>query len=116
MPYEFINTFTERSEKQFQKSERTGRRITAGLYGEIYNEKVCGNPQISYTVDLCSEWPSAKIFNYTETKTVTKFLNNRFNIYGVPKTVRFVDDTALKTKNFSEFCQKVDMKSIPGLP
>ena len=97
-------------------AKEPGEELQLDFTGKIFNEKITGHPQILVAVDHFSKWPTAKICSNTETKTVTKFLENYFNLYGIPKTIRTDNDTAFTSREFKTFCEKYKIRIITGLP
>ena len=78
-------TLTKTSANQFSIPKTLLIYINA-----VLQRKTGADPQILQAVDHFSNWPSVKICCKHDTKTLTNFSANEFNVYGVPK--RFLTD------------------------
>ena len=111
-----LKTQLPKTEKSKINSNEPGEELQLDFTGDLISDKLQNHPKILVAVDHFSKWTTAKICNNTETKTVTKFLEQHFNLHGVPKRIRTDNDTAFKSREFIEFCKQYNIQRITGLP
>ena len=82
-----------------------GQEIQIDFSGKLTNEKLNGEYQILIAVDRFSKWPTAKICISAETKEILNFLNQNFNLYGLPEKIKTEKGGAFISKGYKEFCE-----------
>ena len=73
---------------KLEKLSEPGQEIQIDFTGKLHNKNLNGEPQILIAIDRFSKWPTAKICKTSETKEVTSFLSNQFNLYGIPEKIK----------------------------
>ena len=73
------------TDKSEIKTYEPGEELQLDFTGDLISDKINNRPKILVAVDHFSKWTTAKICLNSETKTVTKFLENHFNLHGIPK-------------------------------
>ena len=73
---------------KLEKLSEPGQEIQIDFTGKLHNKNLNGEPQILIAIDLFSKWLTAKICKTSETKEVTSFLSNQFNLYGIPEKIK----------------------------
>ena len=74
---------------KLEKLSEPGQEIQIDFTGKVHNKNLNGERQILIAIDRFSKWPTAKICKTSETKEVTSFLSNQFNLYGIPEKIKF---------------------------
>ena len=93
-----------------------GEELQLDFTGDLISNKLPNRPKILVAIDHYSKWTTAAICKNTETKTVINFLNQHFNLHGIPKRIRTDNDTAFTSKEFKTFCEQYNIEKITGLP
>ena len=110
-----LKTQIPKTDKSEIKTNEPGQELQLDFTGELISDKLQSRPKNLVAVDHFSKWTTAKICQNTETKTVTKFLEQHFNLHGVPKKIRTDNDTAFTSKEFKDFCNQYKIERITGL-
>ena len=95
-------------EKSFGKlTELTepGQEIQIDFSGKLHNRKISGEPYLLIAIDRFSKWPTAKICKSTENKEVIKFLENHFNLHGLPEKIKSDRGGAFISQEYKNFCK-----------
>ena len=71
--------------RKLEKLSEPGQELQIDFTGKLHNKKLNGERQILTAIDRFSKWSTAKISKTSETKEVTGFLSNQFNLYGIPE-------------------------------
>ena len=75
---------TEKKTK-IETPKMSGEGIQIDFNGNLHNKKLQTSPYILTPVDKNSPLPVAKVCKNTNHETVFTFLNEKTNVYGVPK-------------------------------
>ena len=87
-----------------------GQEIQSDFSGILNNKKLNGNHQILIAIDRFSKWPTAKICKSSETKEVIHFLEQNFNLYGLPEKINTDKGGAFVSKKYKEFCKSKNIE------
>ena len=72
---------------KLEKLSKLGQEIKIDFTGKMHNKNLNGELQILIAIDRFSKWPTAKLCKTSETKEVTSFLSNHFNLYSIPEKI-----------------------------
>ena len=95
---------TEKTERE--PSQNPGEDFQMDFTGNLNSKHFEHLQLILVAVDSNSRWPVAKICKNTNHETVTTFLQENTNIYGVPKSVKTDRGSAFISKEFSKYCNE----------
>ena len=104
------------TEKSKIITNEPGEEIQLDFTGDLISDKIPNKVKILVAIDHFSKWPTAKICKNTETKTVTEFLENHFNLHGLPKRIRTDKDSAFISQEYKDFCKEKNIHREIGLP
>ena len=82
-----------------------GQKIPNNSSGKVNNKKLNSEYQLIIAVDKFSKWPTIKNCMLSETKEVFNFLNQNFNIHGLPKKMTTDKGGAFLSEEYKEFCK-----------
>ena len=88
-----------------EKLSEPGQEIQIDFTGKLHNKNLNNEPQILIAIDRFSKWSTAKICKTSETKEVTSFLSNQFNLYGIPEKIKSDTGGAFTSTEYKEFCK-----------
>ena len=97
---------------KLEKLSEPGQEIQIDFTGKLHNKNLNGEPQILIAIDRFSKWPTAKICKTSETKGVTSFLSNQFNLYGIPEKIKADKGGAFTSTEYKEFCKARNRNTI----
>ena len=92
---------TEKSKLEPPKHPR--EEIQIDFTGNLNSKHPDSSPFILIAVDKNSRWPVAKICKNTKHDTVTTFLRECINLYGVPKAIKSDNGSAFISKEYKSF-------------
>ena len=90
---------------KLEKLSEPGQEIQIDFTGKLHDKNLNGEPQTLIAIDRFSKWPTAKICETSETKEVTSFLSNQFNLYGIPEKIKSDKEGAFISTEYKEFCK-----------
>ena len=88
---------------KLEKLTEPGQEIQIDFTGKLHNKRINGDVQILIAVDRFSKWPTVKISKTAETKEVSNFLSNKFNLYEIRKRSNRIKGEPLYRKNTENF-------------
>ena len=83
-----------------------GQELQIDFSGKLHNRKISGEPYLLIAIDRFSKWPTAKICKSTENKEVIKFLENHFNLHGIPEKIKSDRGGAFISQEYKNFCRE----------
>ena len=87
-----------------------GQEIQIDFSGKLNNKKLNGDHQILIAIDRFSKWPTAKIWESSETKEVIIFLKQNFILYRLPEKIKTDKGGAFVSKEYKEFCKSKNIE------
>ena len=88
-----------------KKLTKPCQEIQINFTGKLHNKRINGEVQFLIAVDRFSKWPRAKICKTADTKEVSNFLINSFNLHGIPEKIKSDKGGAFISKEYKVFCK-----------
>ena len=93
-----------------------GEKIQIDFTGNLNSKHLDSSPFILVAVEKNSRWPVAKICKNRNHDTVLTFLREYINVYGVPKTIKSDNGSALISKEYKNFRNEYNIIRKYGTP